>query len=148
MSSFTRPLVIQAVPSVRTGWKRLLPPGMQRPKWCIWIGFIYAVGDLDKPSERIHVEADFEFDGASVPLLLRLIVPMAHPDYIQATALHDFMLTRPYYRRGYCDRVFLEALGVLGMPRFWRMLMFSGVQLATARATLCRYLPKFRKDNQ
>lgn len=133
MSSFTQPLIVTAVPGKPTGWRRFLPPSMQRPRWETWIGFDYAVGSLEAPTEVITVCGSFVFDGASVPLPLRILVPMAHPDYIQAAALHDWMLKSGKYTRRYCDQVFHEALGVLGMPNLWRGAMFGAVRLGALR---------------
>ena len=129
MSSFTQPLIVTAVQGKPRGWRRMLPPGMQPPRWKTWIGFDYAVGDLNNPTEVITVPSAFVFDGASVPLPFRMLVPMAHPDYIQAAALHDCMLESGKYTRRYCDQVFHEALGVLGMPDFWRGAMFAAVRI-------------------
>lgn len=140
MSSFTNPLVVMAAPSITTGWARMLPPGFQRPRWELWEGFCYAVGDLDHPTEIITVPEGFIFDGASVPLPFRILVPMAHPDYIQAAALHDWMLESGLYSRKYCDQVFHEALGVLGMPQVWRGAMFAGVRLGAIRWHICQLL--------
>ena len=129
MSSFTENIVIMAVPGARKGLARLLPPGWQRPEWELWDGFRYAVGSLETPTEVISVPKYFRFDGASVPLLLRFFVPMAHPDYIQAAALHDFLLWEGRHDRRACDRIFFEALGVLGMPLLWRLAMYAGVRI-------------------
>ena len=133
MSSFTKRLTVIAVQSNALGWKRFLPPGFQRPRWMIAVGFDYATSDLDAPDEVISVPANFVFDGASVPLPLRMLVPMAHPDYIQAAALHDWMLESGLYTRRRCDQVFHEALGVLGMPGLWRGAMFGAVRLGALR---------------
>ncbi len=131
MSSFTRPCAILAIPTPPTGWRRWLPPGWLRPCWQLAEGFRYAVGSLDAPSDVIEVPEGFIFDGASVPLPFRALVPMAHPAYIQAAALHDWMLESGRYTRRHCDRVFHEALGVLGMPAFWRWIMFAAVRIGT-----------------
>ncbi len=136
MSSFTAPLIAQAVQTLPKGWRRFLPPSFHTPKWEVIGGFFYAVGSLENTSEVIWVPADFEFDGASVTWPFRLLVPMAHPNYMQATALHDFMLGCGRYSRDYCDRVFYEALGVLGMPDPWRKIMFAAVKLRTFRRKL------------
>lgn len=133
MSSFTKRLTVIAVQGNALGWKRFLPPGFQRPRWMVAVGFDYAIGDMDAPDEMISVPAKFVFDGASVPLPFRILVPMAHPDYIQAAALHDWMLENGLYTRRYCDQVFYEALGVLGMPTIWRGAMFAGVRLGAIR---------------
>lgn len=132
-SSFTAPLIVMAVTGSTTGWKRFLPPGFQRPRWELREGFRYAVGSLENPDEFVDVPAGFQFDGASVPLPFRFLVPMAHPDYIQAAALHDFMLESGHRTRRECDRVFYEALGVLGMPGFWRWIMYAAVRIGAIR---------------
>ncbi|WP_416558309.1 DUF1353 domain-containing protein [Phaeobacter sp. JH18-13] len=121
------------MPVRATGWARFLPPGFRRPKWEVIGGFRYAVGNLKTPSEVINVPDGFTFDGASVPLLLRLFAPMAHPDYIQAAALHDWMLEHEDCSRWHSDRVFREALEVLGMPPLWCALMHRAVNTATIR---------------
>lgn len=134
MSSFTENMTIMAVPGRGGGWlSAITPPGFKRPRWEVWDGFTYAVGDLDAPEEVIIVPAGFQFDGASVPLPFRMLVPMAHPNYIQAAALHDFMLESGDYTRKRCDDVFHEALGVLGMPRLWRGAMYVAVRLGALR---------------
>lgn len=137
MSSFTDNLTIMAVPRPVTGWLgAILPPSFQPPRWEVWEGFRYAVGSLEAPEEVIEVPAGFKFDGASVPWVFRMLVPMAHPNYIQATALHDRMLESKAYTRKHCDLVFHEALGVLGMPRFWRGAMYCAVRLGAVRARI------------
>ncbi len=136
MSSFTSPLIVQAVRPGTTGWHRWLPPGLQRPVWVVIGGFRYAVGDLEAPSEVIDVPAGFAFDGASVPLAFRLLFPMAHPDYIQAAALHDYMLSTGRWPRRHCDAVFGEALRVLDVAEPWRTALWIGVRCGAARAAL------------
>lgn len=135
MSSFTAPLIVETVQAHANGWRRFLPPACQRPKWRVKDGFFYAVGSLEDAMDLIWVPPGFVFDGASVPWLFRLLVPMAHPNYMQATALHDFMLDSRT-NRNHCDRVFYEALGVLGMPQPWRLILFLGVKLRTVRRKL------------
>lgn len=133
MSSFTSALIIMAVPNTASGLARLLPPGFQRPRWEVMEGFRYAVGSIEAPQDVIEVPGGFQFDGASVPLPFRMLVPMAHPDYIQAAALHDWMLESGRYTRAKCDAVFFEALGVLGMPELWRGIMFAAVRIGAIR---------------
>ncbi len=144
MSNFTRACAILAIPTPPNGWRCWLPPGWQRPRWQLIEGFRYAVGSLDAPSEMIPVPRGFIFDGASVPLPFRALVPMAHPDYIQAAALHDWMLESGRYTRRYCDRVFHEALGVLGMPGLWRGAMFAAVRIGAIRWHLRRAIRRCR----
>jgi uncharacterized protein DUF1353 len=144
MSSFTDRLIVMAVPSTPQGLARFLPPGLRRPAWEVVYDFSYAVGSSRQPIEVIDVPYGFQFDGASVPLPFRILVPMAHPDYIQAAALHDWMLTCGRWPRRYCDLVFYEALGVLGMPALWRAIMFGAVRIGAIGWHLRRLTGKAR----
>lgn len=141
MSSFTRPVKMVPVPEKPFGWRKLLPPGWHKPTWEVAERFEYAVGRLDRPAGVITVLEGFRFDGASVPLPLRLLVPMAHPNYVQASALHDWMLEHEDCSRWHCDRVFREALEVLGMPVLWRILLHRAVNIAT----ICWHIRRFFK---
>lgn len=142
MSSFTKRLIVMAVPGASKGLARFLPPGFQRPRWEVMDGFRYAVGSLDAPTELIEVPSGFQFDGASVPLPFRMLVPMAHPDYIQAAALHDWMLESGHYTRRHCDQVFHEALGVLGMLGLWRGAMYAAVRVGALRWHIRKFIKK------
>lgn len=135
MSSFTSPISVTALrPAPGAG--RFLPPGWQRPGWLLADGFTYLVGSEACPSDSIYVPAGFIFDGASVPVVFRGILPMAHPAYLQAAALHDYMTDHPAYADAYADRVFLEALAVLGIAAPWRWAMYLAVRLGSALRSL------------
>jgi hypothetical protein len=109
----------------------MIPPGWTRPRWQLALGFTYLVGSEGAPSDWIYVPNGFEFDGASVPIPFRGILPMAHSSYLQAAALHDWMIGNPSYSDAYADRVFLEALLVLDMPRPWAWAMYAAVRLGS-----------------
>ena len=144
MSSFTAPLLIMAVPKRQGGGVNLRPPGAQTQSWMIVGGFTYAVGSLEQPREVVEVPDRFIFDGATVPVLLRAIIPTVHPDYIQAAALHDWMLQtgRP---RAACDAVFAEALQVLNMPAPWRQIMGAAVRLRSMQINICNKIGEIIK---
>lgn len=150
MSTFTSPMKLNAIRSrPRRFWPiiaSILPPSFSRPTWAVAERFEYAVGSLDNPSMIITVPEGFEFDGASVPMLFWFLFPMAHPDYIQAAALHDYI----YQNGGVCldhskskqylavlsrrdaDNIFYEALGVLGMALHWRWSFWLAVRVGGA----------------
>jgi hypothetical protein len=73
-----------------------------------------------------------------VPILFRGILPMAHPSYLQAAVLHDFMTGNPDFAAAYADRVFLEALTVLRLPPPWRWAMYAAVRVGSALRLLTR----------
>ena len=138
MSSFTNAICISPVRRLRRGVAALLPPGFFRGEWIVYRSFTYAVGDLQAPLDLITVSEGFRFDGASVPYFLQPFFPSVHPDYLQAAALHDRLLCNPRYSRLRADRVFVEALGVLGMPRHWRTCFFAAVRIGAGIAWLRR----------
>lgn len=145
MSSFTKNIKMMAVAKRRTGWRRLLPPGFIRPAWEVAERFEYAVGSLNNPSHIITVPEGFIFDGASVPMIFWPLFPMAHPNYIQAAALHDNLYSRQgdynpmgigwiesdddFLTRRDVDDIFHEALGVLGMAAHWRFCFWIAVRI-------------------
>lgn len=120
--------------------------------YIVWRGDVYRTSiNLDDhtvwinaPEYTVSVPKAFQFDGASVPLVFRMLVPMAHPNYIQAAALHDYMLDHVelYGRRG-CDKVFFEALGVLGMPLFWRLCLYYAVRIGAVRWHFRKFIARF-----
>lgn len=77
-------------------------------------------------SPSILVPEGFVFDGATVPWGITLFLPRAHPLYLQAAALHDWMLTheRPYYSRCHIDQIFKDASRALDNPP-WRVWALS-----------------------
>lgn len=144
MSTFTQNIKMEAVQARPIGWRRWLPPGFTRPKWRVAERFEYAVDDLDL---TITVPEGFVFDGASVPMIFWPLFPMAHPQYIQASAMHDFLYSRggrfdghlPWIdqtdfplSRSEVDRIFCEALGVLGMAAHWRWAFWAAVRIGGA----------------
>lgn len=89
--------------------------------------FEYHVGEY--PSEEvIKVPVGFVTDLASVPRVLWAIVP-PHGKYAKAAIIHDYLYVQAYKSKAYADGVFLEAMGVLGVPKFRRKLMYMAVKL-------------------
>jgi len=112
VSSFTRPL------DVRKVGKRL---------WEVLRSFKYRIGSEDS-SVFIRVSKSFVTDFASVPRLFWVILP---PDgiYTQAAVLHDFMYSNKSMPRKRCDKIFLEAMEVLDVPKWKRKTMFRAVRM-------------------
>lgn len=129
MSSFTKPLIVEAVREPARGLARWLPPAFLRQKWRTVEDFEYAVGEVENPRLVVMVKAGFTFDGASVPFIFRALFPAAHPAYMQAAALHDWMYASGLLGRSRSDRIFREALTVLDAPRWWAGLMYAAVRM-------------------
>lgn len=118
MSSFTKPLS-----ATRIG----------KREWVTDRSFKYYVGSEDS-GECVTVPKGFLTDFASVPRAFWIIFP---PDgeYTQAAVLHDYLyymkgcIKRKVYTRLECDKIFLEAMGVLGVPWVTRHSMYRAVRL-------------------
>lgn len=78
------------------------------------------------------VPAGFNTDFASIPRILRSLVPQDSRQAEPAT-LHDYFYTRGtkynYMTRGLCDLLFLEALKANKIGLLKRYAMFLGVRL-------------------
>lgn len=137
---FTNPLQLRAVRRVYRGIWKYLPPGLRTPIWEISAPFYYYTDH-----HRITVPIGFRFDGTSVPLVLRAFFPRAHPDYMQAAALHDYLYTHcgntnpnvpwmesteyQFLSRRQVDLIFYNGLKILGMSRLWAWPMYAAVRL-------------------
>lgn len=90
----------------------------------------YHVGSEDS-SEVITVPAGFVTDFASVPYPFRNMFPALGP-WARAAIVHDWLYDQGglgRYTRLQCDRIFLEAMTVLGVPAWKRTLMFRAVRI-------------------
>lgn len=115
MSSFTEPLTVTKIAG-----------GV----WRVAKGFRYYVGKEDS-ADFVDVPEGFFTDFASVPRGLWNILP---PDgqHTQAAVLHDFLYNQRRIHgrtRKECDRIFLEAMKILGVSWMRRRLMYRGVRI-------------------
>jgi len=89
-------------------------------------GFDFHVGQM--PSEQvIHVPVGTVTDLASVPRVLWAFFP-PHGRYAKAAIVHDFLYANAVGTKAWADRVFLEAMEVLGVPVWRRRLMYLAVR--------------------
>ena len=97
--------------------------------WEVAREFRYYVG-VENSDEVIRVPLGFITDFASVPRFAWFIIP---PDgkYTQAAVLHDFLVKTKQYSRDKTNKIFLEAMEVLGVPKWKRLLMYWSVQAWT-----------------
>lgn len=109
---------------------KLVPPGFLAPEWVVAQDFFYEV-DGPGSGEKIVVPRGFEFDGATVPVPLTLLVPQTHSAYLAAAALHDFLYSRHgprHLSRKRADRIFRDAMIVCGLNWLWAGLMWRAVR--------------------
>lgn len=85
----------------------------------------------DLVGEKVTVLSGYLFDGASVPFILTAIFPRVHPKYMQAAALHDWLLTQERHRfsREEIDLMFYQALKVLNNPKWRSFAMYKAVHM-------------------
>jgi len=114
MSSFNRSLDVRKVKS---------PTGRL---WMVLRDFTYHVGSLQS-DDTIVVPQGFLTDFASVPRFFWRIIP---PDgeYTQAAVLHDFLYSIQDRERKASDKIFLEAMSVLEVPKWKRGVMYRAVR--------------------
>ena len=112
MSSFTTPLVVEKV------GERL---------WKTYRELIYYVGE-ENSVDIIIVPVGFQTDFASIPSLFWMMLP---PDgqYTAAAVVHDYLYFTQTRTRLASDRIFLEAMKVLKVNIFKRLVMFKAVRM-------------------
>lgn len=118
MSSFTAPLVLEALASEREG----------RGEFRVYLPFSYDVGHLGS-GDTITVPAGFTTDLCSVPWFARAFIPLAGR-LAKPALLHDWLLVRGEAR---AHRVFDEALAVAGVRPLTRSLLVAAVALWARR---------------
>jgi hypothetical protein len=111
MSQFTTELVVEQIGDSK--YYRLLE------------GFDYHVGDYPS-DEIISVPKGFITDFASSPKILWPILP-PRGEYGKAAVIHDYCYFIGYKSKFRSDKIFLEGMEILGVPKFKREIMFHGV---------------------
>jgi len=111
MSSFTTPLVVEKV------GERL---------WKTYRELMYYVGE-ENSADIITVPVGFTTDFASIPQLFWALLP---PDgkYTAAAVVHDYLYFTQTRTRLVSDRIFLEAMKVLKVNVFKRLIMYRAVR--------------------
>lgn len=107
MSSFTTPLKLEYL-NGRT--------------WKVLEEFEYWVGE-EVTSEVIVVPAGFITDFASIPRVFWRILPPTDT-YGKAAVIHDRLYDLGIKTREECDKIFLDAMEVLGVPAWKRYTMY------------------------
>lgn len=96
-------------------------------KWQLLAEFEYHIGEY--PSDTvIRIPSGTVTDLASVPRALWSIFP-PHGRYAKAAIVHDYLYANAIGTKAGADRVFYEAMAVLGVPIWRRKLMYLAVRL-------------------
>lgn len=140
MGKFTDPLVVQKVVEIEEKkvlwWKRKV----RKHWWIVAQPFKYHVGSISS-SDIIRIPLNYKTDFASVP---RLFWRMFPPDgvYTQAAVVHDFLCDNPDRSQADIDKIFLEAMLVLEVPKWKANTMYQAVrafQFAKAPTTYHKF---------
>lgn len=111
MSTFTTPCRVELVGVYKF---KLLEP------------FEYHIGEY--PSTTIiSVPEGYVTDFASIP---RIVWPIVSPidEYAKAAVVHDWLHVRGYFDRATTDNIFNEAMIVLDVPKWKRLLVYNSVK--------------------
>lgn len=104
-----------------------LEPDESGSRFKIVRSFTYHVGELGS-GNVISVPIGFTTDFASIPRAARSIIPRLGK-HLQAAIVHDLLYATKTVSRKRADEIFLEAMEVLGVPRWKRFSMYYSVRL-------------------
>jgi hypothetical protein len=113
MSSFTRELITT--------------PLKDGKRWVIRREFFYDVG-FEGSGDRITVPVGFVTDLTSVPKIFWSLLPR-WDKYGQAAVIHDYLYFSHEKDRKDSDKIFYEAMRVLGVDKWKAKLMYNSVRL-------------------
>lgn len=108
---------------------------LKRDLWMVTKAFNYHVGD-EQSSTIITIPAGYLTDGASVPRVFWSLIP-PWGNYGQAAVLHDWLCENGYVMvngiidnidRKQADDIFLEAMGVLKVPKYKSIIMYYAIR--------------------
>lgn len=88
--------------------------------------FTYYVGSEDS-DDFIVVPKGFVTDGASIPKWCWPIVGHPFAEFRQAAVLHDYLYRNHIRTKKQADKIFLEAMEVLGVDEWKRNVMYWAV---------------------
>lgn len=108
-------------------------------------GFEYYVGH-ESDGVIITISPGYITDGATIPRPLRKYIP-AWGKYGQAAIVHDYLCEHlevsvhgvpTSISRRQCDLIFLEAMGVLGVPWYQRIFFYTAVRFYSVFFARCK----------
>ncbi|EBC7338196.1 DUF1353 domain-containing protein [Salmonella enterica] len=95
-------------------------------EWRVHEPFTFYLSDDN--SDAIEVPAGFITDLATIPRIFWSLMP---PDgkYAKAAIIHDYLYDNALRTKREADRIFLDGMTVLGVPRWKRTIMYWAVRL-------------------
>ena len=113
MSSFTNHPPLKPLPDGRN--------------WEVMENFEYHIGSEDS-NDIVRVPKGFICDLASIPSIFWSIIGGPWGKYGYAAIVHDYLYNTQTRTRLASDRIFLEAMKVLGVNLFKRLIMYKAVR--------------------
>jgi hypothetical protein len=114
MTQFTTPLLVEFLTNTS--------------EWRVLEEFTYVVGDERLGRWTVDVPKGFTTDFASVPKFLWPIFPPTGR-WGKAAVIHDYLYRTGLASRAVSDAIFLEAMHVLGVSWWKRMVMYLSVRM-------------------
>lgn len=114
MSSFTEPLILEALATLRQG----------RGEFRLYQAFSYDIGHLGS-GNTVTVPAGYNTDLCSIPFYARAFIPLAGP-LAKPALLHDWLID---HRDPRAADVFDEALVVAGVKHPLRWILVAAVRV-------------------
>ena len=96
-------------------------------KFVLVSDLVYHIGELSS-AEVIYVPVGYETDLASLPRFMWWLFP-PHGKYSKAAIVHDYVYSNALGTKKQADKIFYEAMGVLGVPKWKRILMYWAVRV-------------------
>ncbi|EBL9832047.1 phage tail protein [Salmonella enterica] len=111
MSKFTTPAILEM---------------LGHYNWRVHEPFAFYLSDDE--SDVISVPAGFVTDLATVPRIFWVLLP---PDgkYAKAAIIHDYLYDNALRTKKEADKIFLDGMAVLGVPKWKRIIMYWAVRL-------------------
>ncbi|EMC1696318.1 DUF1353 domain-containing protein [Salmonella enterica] len=99
---------------------------LEHYRWRVYEPFEFYLSDDN--SDVIEVPAGFVTDLATIPRIFWTILP---PDgkYAKAAIIHDWMYDNALRTKKEADKIFLDGMTVLGVPKWKRAVMYQAVRL-------------------
>lgn len=128
MSQFTTPAVLELLDNYR--WRLSEPFEYYTTVTCDGMRWEWFKADASTIVKRIWIDVPVGFvtDLTSVPRFLWSVSP-PNGKYAKAAIVHDYLYTNAIGTKAWADEVFCEAMGVLGVPRWRKYLMYWSVRL-------------------
>jgi len=123
MSSFTKPLVVEYSDYGNNKWKIA-----REFDYYTSIPFNKGLVNELKNPYWITISKGFVTDFASVPRLFWNIIS-PYDKHAKAAVIHDYLYKTKPFPRKICDDIFLEAMGVLGVSKWKKYLMYYMVRM-------------------